>query len=150
VDNENWKFEDGSWAIPFSDESTYIETGEAGGDDSYSPQVVTMKRSNGRYWIIFHMHGIFDYHVRLAAQEQANPSVWATMRLFEYDPATGSKTQLMQASCTVHDSVEVNPATVNNFDFHQIYEFVQVGQLITVYIRILNFKVRFGEFYAPA
>jgi hypothetical protein len=152
VDNIDWVGADNDPEIPFSDERTYISTGEPGGTDAYSPQTTVLRRADGRYWIFFYMVGYDDAFSRgggAGAVSYASPSpIYETLRIFEYEPATEKARQLIKTTCILQFDTEVpRDFWTMSDNLFQIFTITQIGDLVTVYIHGMIFSVRFCEFF---
>lgn len=155
IDNANWRDQDDGALIPFLDEYTYLSDDTIGGDDSYSVQVSTQLRTNGKYWVVFAMAGLADAKYRGGgAIDYADP-VYAKIRVFQYDPATEVAIQEFEHVCVLHTHADL-PHTgtegvrvITDSDTYIMAEIIEEGTIGTVILHMPVYKVSFCQFTLP-
>lgn len=118
IDNAHWQNPDGSDAIPFREEYTYISTGAAGGEDSYSMHVGGIRRRpNGKYWVPFYMAGYDDYG------HYGNGVMYVRIKVFEFTP----ETQIAVLRCSGTCILRTNSETASTLNARIADQFLDVS-----------------------
>lgn len=140
VDNGNWREADGTPAIPFDEEFTYISSGAPGGGDTYQmePGWIT-KRPNGKYWITFFMPGVDD-KINIDTSR-----MWMILRVFEYDPNTEVATQIAKITCVLHTTETGD----NRLAWYLKTPISDDGLIATIHAHRAWYKTNFGTFPLP-
>jgi hypothetical protein len=147
VDNANWQDSNAIAQIPFSDEETYLSTGDPGGLDCYGMELGgILRQNNGKVLLAFYMFGSNDASHYVISQQPA--TVYERIRIFEYDPATEIATQKVKVTCVIYHSSDFPTNVVSFSDWRQAISMVaQQDGSITVEIAGYTANGLFQAFY---